>query len=79
MKVCHKCSLWQALRGRNPNTGEEIDEWKCVDAMMMIGAIEIARAARSGAAATESFRETKCLRLNSPEMYENSRNALGAV
>lgn len=28
-KVCHKCPGWTVLRGMNPNTGEEVDEWGC--------------------------------------------------
>lgn len=28
--VCHKCKFWEHVRGRNPNTGEEMDRWDCV-------------------------------------------------
>jgi hypothetical protein len=55
-KVCHKCSLWMQLRGKNPNTGQDIDEWGCVDRWLMVGLLEIAKMERSTAAATESFR-----------------------
>jgi hypothetical protein len=55
-EVCHKCSLWQELRGRDPNTGEETSEWRCVDAWLLIGQLEIAKMVRSGAVATETFR-----------------------
>ena len=44
------------MRGKHPQTGEDIDEWKCADAWLLTGILETARQARSGAAATESFR-----------------------
>ena len=55
-EVCHKCSLWQELRGIHPNTGEETSEWRCVDAWLLTGQLEIAKMVRGGTAATESFR-----------------------
>jgi hypothetical protein len=55
-EVCHKCSLWQELMGKDPNTGEDISEWRCVDAWLLTGQLEIAKLVRGGAAATESFR-----------------------
>lgn len=55
-KVCHKCSLWMSMRGRNPNTGQEIDEWGCADRWKIVVQLETAQLTRSNAAATESFR-----------------------
>jgi hypothetical protein len=55
-EVCHKCDAWTHLQGRSPNTGETIDDWKCADSWIPILLLEIAQQARSGAAATESFR-----------------------
>jgi len=54
--VCHKCSLWTAMLGKDPQTGEELNEWRCADSWLLTGILETARMARSGAAATESFR-----------------------
>jgi hypothetical protein len=56
IKVCHTCPWWVQVRGRNPNTGEDIDRWDCSIALLPILSIEVAHQARSGAAATESFR-----------------------
>jgi hypothetical protein len=44
------------LRGTHPQTGAEIDEWMCAISAMPMLQIEVAKQARSGAAATESFR-----------------------
>ena len=55
-KVCPTCRWFKLVRGRNPNTGEDIDTWDCAISFMPVLQIEAASAARSGAAATESFR-----------------------
>lgn len=55
-KVCHTCPMWVMLRGINPNTGKEIDEWGCSFAFLPALLIENANQARSTGAAIESFR-----------------------
>lgn len=54
--VCHTCPLWTQLRGHNPNTGEDIDQWNCALAQLPLLLVETAMQVRQGAAATESFR-----------------------
>lgn len=51
-----KCAWFTMLRGTNPNTGKEVDEWICAIAALPLLQIEVAKEARQGAAATESFR-----------------------
>ena len=51
-----KCAWFTCLRGTNPNTGQEIDEWMCAITAMPLLSIEVAKETRQGAAATESFR-----------------------
>ena len=51
-----QCAWFTQLRGVHPQTGAEIDEWMCAISAMPILQIEVAKQARSGAAATESFR-----------------------
>ena len=51
-----KCAWFTLLRGTNPNTGKEIDEWVCAVAALPMLQIEVAKEVRQGAAATESFR-----------------------
>jgi hypothetical protein len=55
-KVCHVCPLWAQLRGRHPQTGDEIDEWNCSLAMLPALLVNNAQEVRQGAAATESLR-----------------------
>ena len=51
-----QCSWFTQIRGAHPQTGQEIDEWSCAIAIMPMLQLEVAKQARSGAAATESFR-----------------------
>lgn len=55
-KVCHTCAWYVMLRGKNKNTGADVDEWGCAVAWGPIMAVETAHAANSTAAAIESFR-----------------------
>lgn len=55
-KVCHTCDCWTHVYGRNPNTGETIDDWKCSDAWVPILLMEIAQKINQQGAAIESFR-----------------------
>lgn len=51
-----KCAWFTCLRGTNPNTGKEIDEWMCAISALPLLHVEVAKEVRQGAAATESFR-----------------------
>lgn len=55
-EVCHSCPWWTQLRGVNPNTGSEVDDWQCAVGWLPMLMIEVAQQARQGGAATESFR-----------------------
>ena len=54
--VCHTCPNWIQIRGMNPQTGEEMDDWRCAISVLPMLLINAARETREGAAATESFR-----------------------
>ena len=64
--VCHTCPLWVQLRGRNPNTGEEVDSWQCSLASLPMLLVENAQQARSAGAATESMRNEIVKRMDRP-------------
>lgn len=51
-----KCAFFTHMRGMNPNTGKEVDEWGCAVAWLPVLLVENAKEVRQGAAATESFR-----------------------
>ena len=55
-KVCHHCPLYILLRGKNPQSNEEIDEWGCALAFMPVLMIEGTQMARQTSSAIESFR-----------------------
>lgn len=78
-RVCHKCPLWRQIRGRNPNTGQEIDEWNCSLAWLPTLLIEVAQQSRSGAAATEGFRN-EMVKLNLMQLNnERQKQSLPAT
>lgn len=52
----NKCAWYTHVRGLNPNTGVELDEWACSVAWMPLMAIEIAQKENQTGAAVESFR-----------------------
>lgn len=51
-----KCSLFTQVRGTNPQSGTEVDEWACAIAWLPMLLINTAQEIRQGAAATESAR-----------------------
>lgn len=51
-----QCAWFIQLRGTHPQTGKEVDEWMCSISALPMLQIEVAKEARHGAAATESFR-----------------------
>jgi hypothetical protein len=63
-----QCAWFTQLRGTNPNTGQEVDEWLCAISALPMLQIEVAKEARQGAAATESFRNAV---LSAPPIVPN--------
>lgn len=51
-----QCSLFTQVRGTNPQSGAEVDDWACAFAWLPMLLINTAQEMRQGAAATESFR-----------------------
>jgi len=51
-----KCSWFTQLRGKNPNTGQDIDEWGCAMTWLPILLVENSQQQRSTSSAVESFR-----------------------
>ena len=51
-----QCSWFTQVRGHNPNTGKEVDEWACAIAWLPIMLIENSQQQRQTGAAVESFR-----------------------
>jgi hypothetical protein len=57
-KPCRQleCAWFMKIRGHNPNTGEEIDDYGCSMAWLPVLMIENSQQQRSTGAAVESFR-----------------------
>lgn len=51
-----QCSWFTQVRGTNPNTGQEVDEWACAITWLPILLIENSQQQRSTGTAVESFR-----------------------
>lgn len=51
-----KCSWFTQVRGTNPNTGAEVDEWGCAMTWLPVLMIENSQQQRQTGAAVESFR-----------------------
>ena len=65
-----QCSWFIQVRGKDMNTGKDVDEWGCSIAWLPHLLIENAGQVRQGAAATESFRN---------EMVKASENSIRAM
>ena len=57
-KPCRQleCAWFLKISGKNPNTGEEVDDWGCSMSWMPILMIENSQQQRHTGAAVESFR-----------------------
>ena len=57
-KPCRQleCAWFMQIRGTDPNTGKEVDDWGCSIAWMPMLLIENSQQQRSTGAAVESFR-----------------------
>ena len=61
----HRCKWYVALRGKDPQSDKEIDDWQCAMYWLPILMIENAQTNRGQTAAIESFRN---------EMVNNNNN-----
>ena len=65
-----KCAWFMQIRGSNPQTGAEMDEWGCTIALTPLLLIENAKLQRETGAAVESFRN---------EMVKSNYSATAAM
>ena len=50
--VCHKCPWWTRVIGKNPQSEEMIDDWRCAIALSWIRTSDGGRAGRKSASRT---------------------------
>lgn len=51
-----KCAWFTQVRGTNPNTGKDVDEWACAITWLPVLLVENSQQQRQTGAAVESFR-----------------------
>jgi hypothetical protein len=52
----HTCPKFVCIRGKDPQTGVDVDQWGCVDGFLPMLLLAGAQASRQTSAAVESFR-----------------------
>lgn len=55
-EVCHTCPWWTRVIGKNPQSEEMIDDWRCAIALLPMLLIENAQQSRQTGAAVETLR-----------------------
>ena len=66
-----QCAWFTQVRGVNPNTGEEVDDWSCAVTWLPSLMIENSQQQRQTGAAIESFRnETVKSTMKAQEIYQ---------
>ena len=58
-----KCEWFTQVRGTNPNTGEDVDEWGCAVTWLPMLLVENSQQQRQTGAAVESFRNETVKRM----------------
>jgi hypothetical protein len=73
------CAWFLKIRGTNPNTGQDTDEWGCSMSWMPILLIENAQMSRQTGAAVESFRNemVKANEASQQLLAQTARRAIG--
>lgn len=73
--VQHKCAWYTQVRGTDPQSGQEVDEWNCAVSWMPMMSIEIASKTRGTTVAVESFRnETVAANDRNQKLYTHALN-----
>ena len=54
--MCNTCPWWQQIRGKHPQSLEDLDRWDCAIALLPLLLIENSQMSRQTGAAVESFR-----------------------
>ena len=66
-----QCAWFTQVRGMNPNTGEEVDDWSCAVTWLPTLMIENSQQQRHTSSAIESFRnETVKSTMKAQEIYQ---------
>jgi hypothetical protein len=66
-----KCNRWMQVIGMNPNTGEQVNNYNCVDNWIPMLLIENSQMQRQTGAAIESFRNEVVAPRHNGKLIEN--------
>ena len=70
-----KCAFFCQIMGKNPNTGEDVNEWNCSIAFLPMLLIENSQQTRQSGAAIENFRnEMVNQNMNSQQIFYSLLN-----
>lgn len=71
-----QCAWMTHIRGVNPNTGKEVDEWNCAVTWLPMLLVENSQQQRQTASAVESFRNemVKANQLSNQILIESVKN-----
>jgi hypothetical protein len=67
-ELCHKCPFWTQIRGKHPNTGESVDDWRCAISWLPMLLIENSMQSRQAGAAVEDMRNEIVKRMDAPTL-----------
>ena len=70
-----QCNWFTQVRGTNPNTGKDVDEWGCAVTWLPVLLIENSQQQRHTGAAVESFRN-EMVRANDATNFLLTNNAM---
>jgi len=55
-RVCSTCPMWVSIKGTNPQTGVEVDQWECAIAVTPMTVLEAAKQSREAGASVDHLR-----------------------
>ena len=70
-EVCHKCPWWVQIRGKHPQSEQEIDDWQCAVGWVPLLLIAQTQQQHQTGAAIESFRN-EMVRANAEAISYNA-------
>lgn len=73
-----ECVWFTQMRGMNPNTGKEVDEWGCAVSWLPVLLVENSQQQRQTGAAVESFRNemVRANEINTRLLLDTPRNEI---
>tara|TARA_B100000519_G_C13883955_1_gene269600 strand:- start:50 stop:355 length:306 start_codon:yes stop_codon:yes gene_type:complete len=68
-----KCAWFTKVQGKNPQNGQDVEEWACAVAWLPMFILENSQNTRMNGAAVESFRNEMVRRMDMPIVHEPTK------